>query len=126
MNKIDVVNNMYNAAVAGDWEELGKYVTDDFAVVESEGTPYAGRYEGTEGFQQVVKKVFSYYEDFAIEQKSQCVGDKHVMVLVGFKGKGKKTGKSFESELVEMFVFEGNKVSEIRPFYWDQKLIIEV
>ena len=126
MNKLDIVNRMYAAAVNNDWDEVGKYITPDFAVIESDGTPYAGRYEGADGFRRVVRKVFSYFPEFSIEQKTQIAGDDLVVVLIAIRGKGRKTGRPFESEVVELLLFEGDRISQIRPFYWDQKLLNEV
>lgn len=123
MNKIEITKQLYSAAVAGDWQALEKYVHPDFAIIESEGLPYAGRYEGIQGFQDIVKIVFKYFDRLAVEPTHYMEGDGYVVAIVSFKARGKLTGESFETDLLELFRFEGDRVIEIKPYYWNQQLI---
>lgn len=126
MNKIEITKQLYESAIAADWDSFKKHIHPDFTVIESEGMPYAGSYKGVEGFQELVHTVFNYFEKLEIEATHYMEGDDHVVVIVSISGKGKNTGKAFESNLLELFRFKDNKVIEIRPYYWDQRLIHKI
>ncbi|MFT5133877.1 MAG: ketosteroid isomerase-like protein [Gammaproteobacteria bacterium] len=126
MNKIEITKIIYAAAVAGEWDTVEKHIHPEFTVIESEGLPYGGKYKGVKGFQDVARTVFKFFERLAVEPLHYMEGDGYVVAIVSFKGKGKLTGKSFESDLLELFRFEGDKVIEIKPYYWNQQLIKEV
>lgn len=126
MNKIEITKQLYDFAIASDWDGFRKHIHPDFAVIESEGVPYAGNYKGVDGFQELVHTVFTYFDKLEIEATHYMEGDDHVVVIVSISGKGKNTGKAFESNLLELFRFKDNKVIEIRPYYWDQQLIHDI
>ncbi len=126
MNNIEITKQLYAYAVAGDWEGMEKYMHPDFAVIESEGLPYAGKYEGIKGFQEIARTVFSFFDKLAVEPTHYMEGDDYVVAIVSIRGKGKKTGRAFESDLLELFRFKDDKVIEIKPYYWNQQLINEI
>ncbi len=45
-------------------------------------------------------------------------GDLAAVILDG-TGSSRKTGKTFSMQLVEVWRFSGDKIVELRPFYWD-------
>lgn len=126
MNKIDIAKRIYACAVAGDWPGMEAYLHPDFAVVESASLPYAGTYKGVDGFREVARTVFTFFDRLAVEPRHYLEGDSHVVALVTIKGRGRYNGDFFESDLLELFRFEGDKVIEIKPYYWDQQLIRDV
>ena len=116
---IDLVKKVYAAGAEGDWDTLEGYLHPDFAVVEPDSAPYVGRFEGIEGFKEVFGIVFSFYDELTLDHRAFCSGDNHVMVLLGFGGKSKKTGESFEVDMIEMFEIKDDKLVEIKPFYFN-------
>lgn len=123
MRKTDIAKKLYASAVNADWDTFDSLIHPDFRVLESPGLEYAGEYKGVEGFKQVVHDVYHHFKRFEIETQEFSESDAHVIVLVKIKGQGKKTDEEFESDLLELIRFEGDKVIEIRPYYWDQNLI---
>ncbi len=126
MNKIDITKQLYAFALAGDWDNFESHIHPDFAVIESAGLAFAGTYKGVSGLQKLVSSVFNYFDDLVIEPTHYMEGDDHVAVIIKLIAKGKKTGKLIESSVLELFRFEGDKVIEIRPYYWHQQLINEI
>ena len=125
MNKIKITERLYASAVAEDWEEFEKYLHPDFVIRESAALPYAGTYRGVQGFRDVVRTVFTRFQRLEAEPGNYMEGDDYVAAIVMLRGKGKLTGRNFETSVVELFRFEDGKVIEILPYYWDQQLINE-
>jgi len=117
------VREIYQIAARADWETLAKYLHDDFFVLTPDHVPHTGRYEGIEGFKQVFGIVFGNYQDLNLTQNAFCSGDNHVMVLLDFAGANKHTGESFSIPMIELFRFADDKLIEIRPFYWNHKIL---
>lgn len=125
MNKIETAKRMYAAAVAHDWPAMEKYLHPDFAVIESEGTPFGGRHEGAAGFIKLERRVFRHFARLTVEPTHFMEGDGHVVAIVAVRGIGKKTGKAFDSTMLELIRFEDDRIVEIKPYYWDQRLLEE-
>ncbi len=94
---------------------------------ESEALPYAGEYHGVDGFRALARRIFiELFRDFQVEPRFYTEGEDHVVVLVDIKGYGRKTGTPFSTQLAEVYLFENNLIKEIRPYYWDTRLINQV
>lgn len=120
---IEIVNQMYGALPAMDWDTYQSHMHADFCVVEADSLPYAGTYRGMDGFQQLVGIVFGMFSDFIPTITDMAVSDNRVMVWVDMTMTGAKSGKTINTPMIEVFSFEGDKVREIRPFYFDTDLI---
>lgn len=126
-NKTDVVKQFLQTAVACDWEKLERFYHPQFLVRESEALPYAGLYEGIDGFRKLARLIFlELFNDFKVEPQFYAEGDNHVLLLANISGTGKKTGIYFSSQVAEIYHFEDGLIKEIQPFYWDSKLINDV
>lgn len=117
------VDGLYDAMANQDMEAYASFSHPDFAFVESPALPFAGNYQGIEGFQQLVGKVFELCSDLKTVPGATAVNKDHVMVWVDISLTGRATGKTVNTSLIEVFRFEGDKVIEIRPFYFDTDLV---
>ena len=123
MTKVEIAKKFYEFSASEQKEQFESLLHSDFRVIEAENMPYAGIYKGAEGFREIVSIVFSYFAELRVEPVFYTEGDDHVIALVKLAGVGKAAGQAFESNLLEVFRFEGDKIIEIRPYYWDQDLI---
>jgi len=123
---IEIVNEMYAALPATDWETFQSHMHPDFCVVEADTLPMAGTFAGLEGFQELVGVVFGMFSEFIPEVRDMAVSDNRVMVWVDMTLTGAKSGKTIHTPMIEVFSFEGEKVTEIRPFYFDTDLIASI
>lgn len=126
MSKIKIAERLYACAVDEDWEEFEKYLHPDFVIRESAALPYAGVYRGVQGFRDVVRRVFTGFHRLYAEPGHFMEGDEHVAAIVVLSGTAKRTGREFETSVLELFQFKDGKVIEILPHYWDQQLINEL
>lgn len=120
---VKLVENMYAATMSGDFEKFAEFLHPDFYVHESDALPFSGRFEGIEGFLKIFEIVFGIYDDAGVEQKVICAGPDHAMVLLDFNARNKTTGEAFTTPMIEMFRFVGDKLIEIKPFYFDPSLL---
>jgi len=123
---LEIVRDIYQVAARADWDTLAGYLHADFFVLTPDNIPHTGRYQGIEGFKQVFGLVFGNYEGLSLSQNAFCSGDDHVMVLLDFAGANKQTGEPFSVPMIELFRFSNDKLIEIRPFYWNTKVLIDM
>lgn len=123
----DVVKRFLETAIDRDWQKLAGFCHEDFRVRESDALPYAGVYQGVDGFRQLAKIIFiESFKDFKVEPQYYAEGDKQVLLMAAISGVGKQTGIPFSSHVAELYLFEDDLIKEIQPFYWDSKLINDV
>ncbi len=125
--KTDIVKQFLETAIDCDWQKLDNFCHEKFAVRESDALPYAGVYQGVDGFRKLAKLIFiDSFKDFKVEPQYYAEGDNQVLLLANISGIGKETGIPFSSQVAEIYLFEDNLIKEIQPFYWDTKLINDV
>jgi len=125
--KTDVVKRFLQTAIDCDWQKLGSFCHEKFVVRESDALPYAGVYQGVDGFRQLAKVIFTdSFRDFKVEPQYFAEGDNQVLLMAAISGIGKETGIPFSSRVAEVYLFEDDLIKEIQPFYWDTKLINDV
>lgn len=123
----DIVKQFLDTAIDRDWQKLDSFCHEKFVIRESDALPYAGVYQGVDGFRQLAKVIFiDSFKDFKVEPQYYAEGDNQVLLLANISGIGKKTGIPFSSQVAEIYLFEDGLIKEIRPFYWDTKLINDV
>ncbi len=59
------------------------------------------------------------FSEFMPEPEAITAGDDHVMVWVKIRMTGHSSGKTIDTDMIEVFKFEGDKLIEIWPFYYD-------
>ena len=123
---ISIVNELYAALPAGDWATYEAHIHPDFRIVESDDLPIAGTYHGMKGFLQLIEKAFGLFSDFEPSAGATCAGEDHVMVWVDIKLTGRASNKTINTQLIEVFKFEDDKLIEIRPFYFDAALVSSI
>jgi ketosteroid isomerase-like protein len=104
----------------GDFDALAVMLDEDFVVHEADGLPYAGDYHGIAGWRALSQAVVSTWGSFRLKPL-EFLGETADTFVVRFaiSGRSRKTGKSFESTVLELWKFNGARLREITPYYWD-------
>lgn len=123
---VTIVKALYQCLATQDWETYQFHLHPEFRVVESDSLPYPGTFYGMDGFNKLFGIVLDQFSEFEPMPSRICAGEDHVMVWVDIKMTGRKSGKSIHTQLIEVFRFSGDKLIEIRPFYFDTDLIKSV
>ena len=111
---VAIVREVYEAVKRGDLDAAVANVAAD-ADIELMGPsdiPYAGTYRGPSGMKKFLESLMSSAEDFEISHDMIHGSDGHVSVFGHERGKSKKTGREFETRVVDIFELRDGKISK--------------
>lgn len=119
--KREFVTNLYAITGAGDFETAATMLTDDFFITEADTLPFAGVYRGKYALRDLYAKVMGMMDVAGLDIVETCVGEDHAITIVSFRFADPALAPA---HLCEMFVFRGDKVCEIRPYYFDPATVV--
>jgi ketosteroid isomerase-like protein len=117
-----IVAELYASTGAGDFDTAERLLTDDFFIIEAEGLPMAGEYRGKTALRGLYAHVFGTLKVADLEPEGMSVGGDYVVNLISFRFENPDLASA---QLAEVFRFRGDKVCEIRPYYFDPKPIVD-
>ena len=120
--KLAIVAELYASTGAGDFDTAESLLTDDFFIIEAEGLPMAGEYRGKTTPRGLYAHVFGTLKVADLEPEGMSVGGDYVVNLISFRFENPDLASA---QLAEVFRFRGDKVCEIRPYYFDPKPIVD-
>ncbi|WP_068071692.1 nuclear transport factor 2 family protein [Novosphingobium lentum] len=119
--KLEFVDRLYEVSGAGDWDAAAAMLTDDFFITEADPLPYAGVYRGKSALQDLYTKVMGMMDVVGLDRVQTTVGGDFAVCLLSFSFADPALAPG---ELAEMYRFRGDKVCEIRPYYFDPAQIV--
>jgi len=120
--KLAIVAELYASTGAGDFDTAERLLTDDFFIIEAEGLPMAGEYRGKTALRGLYAHVFGTLKVADLEPEGMSVGGDYVVNLISFRFENPDLASA---QLAEVFRFRGDKVCEIRPYYFDPRPIVD-
>lgn len=111
---------LYAATSSGNWAAAEGYLTDDFFVTEADVLPFAGVYRGRGALKELYTKVMGMMDVAGLETTGKTAGGDLVIYRLEFV-----LANGARAELTELFRLRGDKVCEIRPFYFDPTVVVE-
>ena len=90
-------------------------MTDDIVIIESDSLPFAGRYTGKKALQNLYTKIMPMLKISEVKQSNLMLGESSVCCEVELH----PVGSDEVIEMVEMYVFRGDKLCMIKPFYFN-------
>ena len=120
--KLAIVAELYASTGAGDFDTAESLLTDDFFIIEADGLPMAGEYRGKTALRGLYAHVFGTLKVADLEPEGMSVGGDYVVNLISFRFENPDLASA---QLAEVFRFRGDKVCEIRPYYFDPKPIVD-
>ena len=120
--KLAIVAELYASTGAGDFDTAESLLTDDFFIIEAEGLPMAGEYRGKTALRGLYAHVFGTLKVADLEPEGMSVGGDYVVNLISFRFENPDLASA---QLAEVFRFRGDKVCEIRPYYFDPQPIVD-
>ena len=112
------------ALQSGDQAALGEMLHPEFEVEEAAGLPYGGVYRGIQGWLELSNAVIGTWSKFRL-QLIEYAGESADSLVIRFaiSGRSRKTGKPFESTVLELWKFKDGKLLRIHPYYFDTQLL---
>ena len=120
--KLAIIAELYASTGAGDFDTAERLLTDDFFIIEADGLPMAGEYRGKTALRGLYAHVFGTLKVADLEPEGMSVGGDYVVNLISFRFENPDLASA---QLAEVFRFRGDKVCEIRPYYFDPKPIVD-
>ncbi len=107
----------FTALNSGDFDAVGAMLDPEFFVLEPDGLPYAGCYRELDGWRDLAQAVLKTWAGFKI-QPLEFLGETADTLVVRFavSGRPRKTGTAFETTVLELWRFQGEKLREIMPY----------
>jgi len=113
--QIAMVRTLYEVSGKGEWAAAEAMLTDDFFVTEAGTLPFAGTYRGRGALRELFTTVFGSVTVTGLEFKAMTQGDDTVIAVIELV-----LGPDNDRvQVAELFRFRGDKVCEIRPYYFD-------
>jgi len=119
----DIVREFMATARKGDTEALRALFHPEFHVIEAESLPYGGVRKGVAGLLGLVREVFATWKDCRVEVQQLVAEGDCVLVLAEMSGTGQSSPVPFRVPLAELYRLKDGRIIEIRPFYFDTKLL---
>ena len=121
----ETVREAYRQIGNGNREGFFAVFADDVIAYDAEGLPYGGAYPGKDGLRELTGKMFNAWEKATWEIAELTGGGDLVVVhlVMTFTPRG---GAPFDHPICEVWRFRDGRVVELRPFYYDTKLIADM
>lgn len=114
-----LVDRLYAAAGAGDWETANALLTDDFVAWESNALPMAGAYRGKNGLRDLFAHAMGMVDVVALDRSDLLTGPDSAIAVLTMRFADPALAPA---ELCEMFRFRDGLCCEIKPYYYDPAL----
>lgn len=118
---VQFVDDLYDATGVGDWDRAASMLTEDFFITEADCLPMAGIYRGRNALRDLFEKVMGMMDVAALDRVKTTVGGDYAVCILSFRFADPALPPA---ELCELFHFRGDKLCEIRPYYFDPQTII--
>lgn len=113
---IELVNIFFQYAREGNFAELEAMMTDDIEILEADSLPFAGRYAGKKALENLYGKIMPMLRITEVRQFNLMLGESSVCCQVELTPGNSPDEKI---ELMEMYVFRGDKLCMIKPYYFN-------
>jgi ketosteroid isomerase-like protein len=108
---------------AADWAGMEQMLHPDFEVVEADGLPYAGIYRGAAGWRSLSDAILATWSGFRISLMEMHGGDDAAVLRFAMSGRSRRTGRAWQSSVLELWKFRDDKLVRIDPYYFDTNLL---
>jgi ketosteroid isomerase-like protein len=127
MSHVQFCERFMAATRSDDEVALSELLHPDFLLEEPSGLPYSGTYHGVSGWRTLARAVVSAWSKFRIEPLEYPAESKDSLVVrFAISGRSRKTGKPFESTVLELWRFKDGKLWRILPHYFDTHLLASI
>ncbi|KPI12844.1 protein of unknown function DUF1486 [Actinobacteria bacterium OV450] len=110
---------------SGAIEEALGLMHPEAVIHEAESLPYSGDFHGPEGFIRLAETVFGLATLSLSDVRLMEDGDT-VISRSRAKFTARATGRSLETEVVELYTFRDARIIEIDAFYKDTHAVVEL
>jgi ketosteroid isomerase-like protein len=124
----DRLNRFFAAFRAGDEATQATLLHPEFSITEADSLPYGGTYRGLSGWRSLINRIHAAWTDVVISPQF-VIGsddDERFAALHRFQGRAVTSGATFDTSIFELWRLCDGLIVDIRPYYWDTKLLADV
>ena len=126
-SKVAILEKFLELGRSRELTALEAMVTEDLRIEQAQSLPFGGVYLGWAGYLDVTQKLFGKMRKVHLELIDTWDGQRRSLVAhFMLDAISKRTKEKISMPLLEIWEFEGNKVSAITPFYRDTHLLSEL
>ena len=126
-SKVAILEKFLELGRSRELTALEAMVTEDLRIEQAQSLPFGGVYLGWAGYLDVTQKLFGKMRKVHLELIDTWDGQQRSLVAhFMLDAISKRTQEKISMPLLEIWEFEGNKVSAITPFYRDTHLLSEL
>ena len=126
-SKVAILEKFLELGRSRELTALEAMVTEDLRIEQAQSLPFGGVYLGWAGYLDVTQKLFGKMRKVHLELIDTWDGQQRSLVAhFMLNAISKRTQEKISMPLLEIWEFEGNKVSAITPFYRDTHLLSEL
>ena len=117
-DRMQIMQDYLEKVVAGDWDAVEPFYTDDVGFHWAGKEPLSGDYQSKEEWRTAISKMQGAVDSATIEKHDVLISDDHAVVLdVGTYNRG---GESFTTNRVVVYHFDGDLISDVWITDYDQ------
>ncbi|MEM9919906.1 MAG: nuclear transport factor 2 family protein [Bacteroidota bacterium] len=124
MKNTAIVQNFYAHLAKGDRENAYKLLADDFTLKQADSLPYGGGYRGPEALVDFFKKFNAYWQQFETLTTAFYECENKVFAVSTIQGKN-VLDKLIETEMIQIYHVDNQKIVSAQPFYFDTALLLK-
>jgi ketosteroid isomerase-like protein len=125
MTEIELVQKFYEHLATGDRQGAYSLLSDDFILKQAGSLPYGGEYVGVSGLNDFFKKFSTFWKEFKTLHTDYYLSENKVFAISKIRGVLLKTEKIIETEMIQVYVIDNQKLTSAQPFYFDTKILTE-
>ena len=126
-SRVAILEKFLELGRSRDMAALELLVTKDVRINEAQSLPFGGEYVGWAGYLDVTERFFGKMRSVHLELIETWDGPRCSLVAhFVLRAVSKRTRQKITMPLLEIWEFEGDKVSAITPFYHDTHMLSEL
>lgn len=118
---VEFVEAFMTAFASADWTVIRTKVSPECVVEQSESLPYAGSYQGVDGFIDICQRFNAAWNlsSFSVRDIFVDGGGTKIVLMIHVTGTSANSGVNFDTTIAELWELTDGKISLVKP-HWFQ------
>jgi ketosteroid isomerase-like protein len=105
------------------FEILAPFFSPDVVLHQADALPYGGTWRGHEGMERFMVAMSQAWASLDMVEQTYLSKTNPLVVLTQVHARARATGQELDFPILQTITVEADRISEIRPFYWDTAAI---
>ncbi len=105
------------------FEILAPFFAPDVVLHQAPSLPYGGTWRGHEGMERFMVAMSEAWASLDMVEQTYLSKTNPLVVLTQVHARARATGQELDFPILQTITVEADRISEVRPFYWDTAAI---